>query len=71
MHVLACGLIDPSNPNTPGMRSLDGKRSWERRGADDIAIIPADITHACSWDTPAQFMVLAIEPILLQQFSDE
>jgi len=68
MHILACGLIDASNQNAPGMRSLDGKRSRERRGAGDIAIIPAGMTHSCSWDTSAQFMVLALEPTLLQHF---
>lgn len=71
MHVLACGLIDSSKPNAPGMRSLDGKRSRERRGTGDIAIIPAGITHSCSWDTPAQFMVLAIEPTLLKQVGQD
>jgi AraC family transcriptional regulator len=67
MHVLACGMIGSSNMNAPGMRSLDGKQERERRGAGDIAIIPAGITHSCSWDAPAQFMVLAIEPALLKQ----
>jgi AraC family transcriptional regulator len=71
MHVLACGLIDSSNRNAPGMRSLDGKRSRERRGVGDIAIIPAGITHSCSWDIPAQFMVLAIEPTLLKQVGQD
>lgn len=67
MHVIACGGVSSSNRNAPGMRSLDGKRLRERRGSGDIAIIPAGITHSCSWDTPAEFMVLAIEPTLLQQ----
>jgi AraC family transcriptional regulator len=81
MHVLACGLIgsfDQNVPgqnapdqNAPGMRSLDGKRSRERRGIGDIAIIPAGITHSCSWDAPAQFMVLAIEPTLLKQVGQD
>lgn len=71
MHVLACGLVGLSNSNAPGMRSLDGKRSRERRGAGDIAIIPAGTTHACSWDAPAQFMVLAIEPTLLKQIGQD
>ncbi|HIK16432.1 MAG TPA: helix-turn-helix transcriptional regulator [Leptolyngbyaceae cyanobacterium M33_DOE_097] len=66
MHVLACGLVDSSNRTASGARSLDGKRSKERRGSEDIAIIPAGITHACSWDAPAQFIVLAIEPTLLK-----
>ncbi|HEY9624322.1 MAG TPA: AraC family transcriptional regulator [Crinalium sp.] len=71
MHVLACGLINSSNQNAPGMRSLDGKRSKERRGSGDIAIIPAGATHSCSWDAPAQFTVLAIEPILLKQVGQD
>ncbi|HEY9627172.1 MAG TPA: AraC family transcriptional regulator [Coleofasciculaceae cyanobacterium] len=71
MHVLACGLMDSSNRNAPGMRSLDGKKSRERRGTGDIAIIPAGATHSCSWDTPAQFMVLAIEPTLLNQVGQD
>jgi len=71
MHVLACGLVDPSHRNAPGVRSLDGKRSCERRGAGDIAIIPAGIAHSCSWDTPAQFIVLALEPTLLKQVGQD
>lgn len=71
MHVLACGLIGSSSRNAPGMRSLDGQRSQERRGAGDIAMIPAGMTHSCSWDTPAQFMVLALEPTLLQQVGQD
>lgn len=67
MHVLACGL----GSYAPGMRSLDGKRSHERRGSGDIAIIPAGITHSCGWDTPAQFMVLAVEPTLLKQVGQD
>lgn len=71
MHVLAGGLIGLSNRNAPGMRSLDGKRSKERRGIGDIAIIPAGVTHSCSWDTPAQFIVLALEPTLLKQVGQD
>lgn len=71
MHVLACGLIGSSNQNAPGMRSLGGKRSQERRGAGDVAIIPAGMTHSCSWDAPAQFIVLALEPTLLQQVGQD
>ncbi len=71
MHVLACGSIGLSKQIAPGMRSLDGKRSRERRGIGDIAIIPAGVTHSCSWDTPAQFMVLAVEPTLLKQIGQD
>ncbi|GAB4384481.1 MAG: AraC family transcriptional regulator [Elainellaceae cyanobacterium] len=71
MHVLACGLVGLSSPNAPGRRSLDGKRSRERRDAGDVAIIPAGIPHSCSWDAPAQFMVLAIEPDLLKHLGQD
>lgn len=71
MHVLACGLAGSSDQNAPGTRSLDGKRSRERRGTKDVAIIPAGINHACSWDTPAQFIVLAVEPTLLKQVGQD
>ncbi|MBL1175209.1 helix-turn-helix domain-containing protein [Pantanalinema sp. GBBB05] len=71
MHVLACGLVGSSHNNAPGLRSLDGKRSRERRDAGDIAIIPAGITHACSWNAPTQFMVLAVEPTLLNQMGQD
>lgn len=71
MHILACGLIGSSNQNAPGLRSLDGKQQRERRDSGDIAIIPAGITHCCSWDTPAQFMVLAIDPGILNQVGQD
>lgn len=71
MHVLACGVVSSLGLNAPGVRSLDGQRMRERRSAGDIAIIPAGIAHHCSWDTPAQFMVLAIAPTLLQQVGQD
>jgi AraC family transcriptional regulator len=71
MHVLACGLIGSLNKIAPGMRLLDDKRSQERRNSGDIAIIPAGATHSCSWDAPAQFIVLAIEPTLLKQVGQD
>ncbi|WP_242042434.1 hypothetical protein [Leptolyngbya sp. FACHB-541] len=73
MHVIACGL-----PNSPehhsteaGARWLDGKRQQEPPHIGDIAIIPAGTAHRCSWDTPAQFVVLAIEPTLLQRVGQD
>jgi AraC family transcriptional regulator len=72
MHVIACGL-----PNTPedrfaiGERWLAGKCETERRQLGDIAIIPAGIAHRCNWNTTAQFGILAIEPILLQQIGQD
>ena len=77
MHVLACGL--PNLPNKSGCESqlgfgerwLDGKREQERRSVGDIAIVPAGIAHRCNWNTSVQFMVLAIEPTLLQQVGQD
>ncbi|UBF30485.1 AraC family transcriptional regulator (plasmid) [Kovacikia minuta CCNUW1] len=71
MHVLACGVFSCPGRQAPGTRSLDGKRQSERRGVGDIAVIPASAAHQCSWDAPAQFMVLAIEPTLLQQIGHD
>jgi AraC family transcriptional regulator len=71
MHVLAYGLVSSSGTPAPGARSLDGQQSQERRCAGDIAVIPAGISHRCSWNAPAQFMVLAIEPTLLQQVGQD
>lgn len=71
MHVLACGSAPTSGGHAPGVRSLDGKQVRERRGATDIAIIPAGIAHRCSWDTSTEFIVLALEPTLLQQVGQD
>lgn len=71
MHVIACGIPYPqtekSDAYSSGERWLDGKLKTERRNISDIAIIPADISHRCNWNTSVQFMVLAIEPALLKQ----
>ncbi len=73
MHVLACGLSDSPEESgrdsklASGERWLDGKLEQERRRVGDIAIIPAGISHRCNWNTSVQFIVLAIEPALLQQ----
>jgi AraC family transcriptional regulator len=77
MHVIAVGLPDSSQESgwnrqiAAGERWLDGKLARERRGIGDFAIIPAGIAHRCNWNTTAQFMVLAIEPVLLQQVGQD
>ncbi len=71
MHVIASGSPCPSGIYAPGARWLDGKLARERRQVGDVAIIPAGITHRCSWDTPAEFTVLALEPTLLQQVGQD
>ncbi|MEH1829264.1 MAG: AraC family transcriptional regulator [Nostoc sp.] len=71
MHVIACGLLGSpreleDRKMASGERWLDGKLEQERRRDGDIAIIPAGISHRCNWNTSVEFMVLAIEPALLQ-----
>lgn len=71
MHVIACGVPYAQTESrlnySSGERWLDGKLKKERRNIGDVAIIPADISHRCNWNTSVQFMVLAIEPELLKQ----
>lgn len=77
MHVIAYGLPDLSEESgeksriASGERWLDGRREQERRKVGDIAIVPAGIAHRCNWNASAQFMVLAIEPTLLQQVGQD
>ncbi|MGQ4648182.1 helix-turn-helix domain-containing protein [Lyngbya aestuarii] len=71
MHVIAYGLADSSGTCSSGERWLDGKHSREQRSTGDIAVIPAGISHRCSWNTSAQFMILAIEPALLKQVGQD
>jgi AraC family transcriptional regulator len=71
-HVIAQGLAHASKEHpSPGERWLDGKLSQERRHQGDIAIIPADISQRCNWQTPAEFAILAIQPTLLQQIGQD
>lgn len=71
MHVIACGVPYAQTEKrlncSSGERWLDGKLKTETRNIGDIAIIPVDISHRCNWNTSVQFMVLAIEPVLLKQ----
>lgn len=62
MHVIAYGVSD-----SPGERWLEGKMVRERRNPGDIAVIPAGIAHRCNWKISAEFVILAIEPVLLRQ----
>lgn len=83
MHVIALSppvslssviTSDSSNNwlnHSSGERWLDGKLTRERRYQGDIAIIPAGISHRCNWHSSVQFMILAIEPLLLQQVAQD
>ncbi len=66
-HTIAYGSLGSSL----GERWLDGIRREERRERGDIAIIPAGISHRCNWNTEAEFTILAIEPVLLKQVSED
>jgi AraC family transcriptional regulator len=67
MHVIAQGLSGGS----VGERWLDGKCRRETRTQADVALIPAGISHRCNWDSSAQFLILAIEPLLLQSVGQD
>ncbi len=71
LHVIALGFPNSSGQMPTGYRWLDGRRHQEDRPTGGIAVIPAGITHRCSWDSAAQFMVLALEPKLLQQMGQD
>ncbi|MBD0269351.1 MAG: AraC family transcriptional regulator [Cyanobacteria bacterium Co-bin8] len=71
LHAIAIGLPDSSGLCATGDRWLDGKRGLERRQAGDLAIIPAGVSHRCSWNSAAQFMVLALEPELPKQVGQD
>ncbi|MDF5724943.1 MAG: hypothetical protein PUP91_31705 [Rhizonema sp. PD37] len=64
MHVIAYGLSGSSLRE----RWLDGKLRTETRSKGDIAIIPVGISHRCNWNTSVEFMLLAIESVLLSFF---
>ncbi|NJP12679.1 MAG: helix-turn-helix transcriptional regulator [Leptolyngbyaceae cyanobacterium RU_5_1] len=67
-HVIAQGLsAEPEAKPSQGERWLDGQLSRERRYQGDIAIIPADVSQRCNWNTTAEFAILAINPTLLKQ----
>ena len=75
MHVIA--YAPPCPPGREGVYSstgerwLDGKMKREMRNNGGIAIIPANICHRCNWNTSVQFMILAIEPALLEQVGQD
>ncbi|MBE9109048.1 helix-turn-helix transcriptional regulator [Nodosilinea sp. LEGE 07298] len=70
LHAIAIGLPNAA-ANPTGYRWLDSQRHREERPQDGLAIIPAGVSHRCSWDSDAQFMVLALEPALLQQVGQD
>lgn len=66
MHVLA-HILSPSS----GERWFDGKRNYEKRNVGDVAICPEGVAHRCNWETATRFMILAMEPELLKQMSQD
>lgn len=72
MHVIAHSPVSAIFPSSStGERWLDGKLCYETRHQGEIAMIPAGIAHRCNWNTSVEFMVLAIEPALLQQVGQD
>ncbi|MBF2009462.1 MAG: helix-turn-helix transcriptional regulator [Chlorogloeopsis fritschii C42_A2020_084] len=71
MHVIAQGVASSSLSDLSGERWLDGKLKRETRKHGDIAIIPAGISHRCNWNTSVQFIILAIESVLLKQVGQD
>lgn len=72
MHAIAYSPISANlTASSTGERWLDGQLSFERRHQGDVAIIPAGVAHRCNWNTSVQFIVLAIEPILLHQVGQD
>lgn len=72
MHVIAHSPLSNYFPaSSTGERWLDGKVCHETRHQGASAIVPAGITHRCNWNTSVEFMVLAIEPALLQQVGQD
>ncbi len=70
-HVIAHCPAFYSSGERSGDRWLDGKRQTEARKEGDIAIIPAGIAQRCSWQTLAQFTIVAIDPALLKQIGQD
>ena len=74
MHIIAYATYlsaEEQLSSSSGERWLDGKLRRETRNQGDIAIIPANISHRCNWNSSVQFMVLAIEPALLKQVGQD
>ena len=72
MHVIAHSPISTHFPVfSIGERWLDGKVCHETRHQGEFAIVPAGIAHRCNWNTSVEFMVLAIEPVMLQQVGQD
>jgi len=72
MHVIAYAPPSAKGLAPPcGERWLDGTLKQEVRNEGDIAIIPAHIPHRCNWQTSAEFVVLAVEPVLLAQLGQD
>ena len=72
MHVIAHSPVSAHfSASSIGERWLEGKVCHETRHQGNIAIIPAGIAHRCNWNTAVEFMVLAVEPALLQQVGQD
>jgi AraC family transcriptional regulator len=67
-HILA---IQPGQKSLLCERWLDGKKQVARVETDNTAIIPANVTHRCTWNITAAATVLMLEPQYLAQVAHE
>lgn len=52
-------------------RWFNGKRKNEYQIAGNTAIIPAGTLHRSAWQQEAQFLILAVDPLLLERLKEE
>lgn len=72
MHAIAYSPISDHFPvSSTGERWLDSNLCHETRHQGNVAIIPAGVAHRCNWNAAVEFVILAIEPELLQQVGQD
>jgi AraC family transcriptional regulator len=67
-HILA---IQPGQKSLLCERWLDGKKQVAKMETDNTAIIPANVTHRCTWNITAAATVLVLDPQYLANVAHE
>jgi AraC family transcriptional regulator len=67
-HILA---IQPGQKSLFCERWLDGKKQVATMEADNFTIIPANVTHRCTWNITAAATVLVLDPQYLGHVAEE
>jgi AraC family transcriptional regulator len=52
-------------------RWLDGRKQVAQMAVDNIAVIPANVTHRCAWNVTAEAIVMVLEPQYLANVAYE